>query len=195
MLQRFTKLIIWSGTLAAIILLAAWPSGVGAEETSIPPEARWTPTPPAPRSFDSRQLAEFLLTKGMISPQDMAALERSTEQSRVGELKKWSEKPLSSSHPIDSHQLTDLLLTKGMISPQDIAALERNAAEAKARELKNWSEKPLSSSHPIDSHQLADLLLTKGMISTQEMAALERGETPYQGGPASSHVLAPGVSR
>jgi hypothetical protein len=146
MLQRFTKLIIWSGTLAAIILLAAWPSGVGAEETSIPPEARWTPTPPAPRSFDSRQLAEFLLTKGMISPQDMAALERSTEQSRVGELKK-------------------------------------------------WSEKPLSSSHPIDSHQLADLLLTKGMISTQEMAALERGETASQGGPMSSHALAPGVSR
>jgi hypothetical protein len=141
MLQRFTKLIIWSGTLTAIILLAAWPSGVGADESSIPPETRWTPTPPARGSFDSRQLAEFLLTKGMISPQDMAALERSTEQSRVNELKKWSEKPPSSSHPIDSHQLADLLLTKGMISTQEMAALERGETASQGR--------------PMSSHALA----------------------------------------
>jgi hypothetical protein len=195
MLQRCTKLIIWAGTLTAIILLAAWPSGVGADESAIPPEARWTPTPPASSSFDSRQLAEFLLTRGMISPQDMAALEQSTEQSRVNELKKWSEKPPSSSHPIDSRRLAELLLSKGMVSTQEMAALERNATEAKARELKKWSEKPPSSSHPIDSHQFAELLLSKGMISTQEMAALERGETASQGGPMSSHALAPGVSR
>ena len=123
--QRLMTLTVWLGTLTAMVLLAAWPSGVGAEETTIPPEAHWTPTPPAPGSFDSRQLAEFLLTKEIISPQDMAALEQSTEQSRVRELKKWSEKPPPSLHPIDSHQLADLLLTKGMISTQEMVALER----------------------------------------------------------------------
>src|SRR5918912_1390322 len=106
--QPLVKLMIRLGVLTAIVLLAVWPSGVGAEETTIPPEAHWTPTPRVPGSFDSRQLAEFLLTKGMISPQDMASLEQSTAQSRVRELKKWSEKPPPSLHPIDSRQLADL---------------------------------------------------------------------------------------
>ena len=193
--QRFVKSTLWRGALMVIVLLAAWPSSVAADDTPIPPETHWTPTPPAPSSFDSRQLAEFLLSKGMISPQDMAALERSTEQSRVGELKRWSEKPPPSLHPVDNRQLTNLLLSKGMISPQDRATLERSAAEARARELKRWSEKPPPSLHPVDSHQLAELLRSKGMISTQEMAALERGETASQGGPTSSHARAPEVSR
>src|ERR671932_397619 len=80
--QRLMKLTAWLGTLTAIVLLAAWPSGLGAEETTIPPEAHWTPTPPAPGSFDSRQLAEFLLTKEMISTQEMVALERGEKASQ-----------------------------------------------------------------------------------------------------------------
>src|SRR5215813_2646867 len=78
--QRFVKLPLWLGALTAIVLLAAWPSGVGADETTIPPETHWTPTPPAPGSFDSRQLAEFLVARGMLSAQDMAELQQSTEQ-------------------------------------------------------------------------------------------------------------------
>ncbi len=193
--QRVVKLALWLGALTAIVLLAAWPSGVGADETMIPPETHWTPTPPAPGSFDSRQLAEFLVTRGMLSAQDMAELQQSTEQARVRELKKWSESPPPSLHPIDSHQLAELLLTKGIISPQDMAALERNAKEARVHEVKKWSESPPPSLHPIDSHQLAELLHRKGMVSTQEMAALERGETASQGEPTSSHARAPEVSR
>jgi hypothetical protein len=82
--QRFVKSILWLGALMVIVLLVAWPSGVGADDTPIPPETHWTPTPPAPSSFDSRQLAELLLSKGMISTQEMAALERGETASQGG---------------------------------------------------------------------------------------------------------------
>src|SRR5262249_2837195 len=193
--QRFVKLPLWLGALTAIVLLAAWPSGVGADETTIPPEAHWTPTPPAPSSFDSRQLAEFLVARGMLSAQDMAELQQSTEQARVRELKKWSESPPPSLHPIDSHQLAELLVTKGMMSPQDMAALERNAKEARGRELKKWAESPRPSCRPIDRHSLAELLRREVSISTQGLAGLARAEAASQGGPTSSHARVTEVSR
>jgi hypothetical protein len=43
--QRFVKSTLWRGALMVIVLLAAWPSGVGADDTPIPPETHWTPTP------------------------------------------------------------------------------------------------------------------------------------------------------
>jgi len=65
------------GALTAIALLAAWPAVVGAdEETVIPPEMNWTATPPASHYVDGGQLAQFLLKKGLITPQELALLER-----------------------------------------------------------------------------------------------------------------------
>jgi hypothetical protein len=140
--QRVVKLALWLGALTAIVLLAAWPSGVGADETMIPPETHWTPTPPAPGSFDSRQLAEFLVTRGMLSAQDMAELQQSTEQARVHEVKKWSESPPPSLHPIDSHQLAELLHRKGMVSTQEMAALERGETASQGEPTSSHARAP-----------------------------------------------------
>jgi hypothetical protein len=140
--QRVVKLALWLGALTAIVLLAAWPSGVGADETMIPPETHWTPTPLAPGSFDGRQLAELLLTKGIISPQDMAALERNAKEARVREVKKWSESPPPSLHPIDSHQLAELLHRKGMVSTQEMAALERGETASQGEPTSSHARAP-----------------------------------------------------
>lgn len=78
-MKRFKGLRTWMGAVTAIALLAAWPAMVGADEggeTVIPPEMNWTATPPASHYVDGGQLVEFLLKKGIISPQDLAMLER-----------------------------------------------------------------------------------------------------------------------
>lgn len=67
----------WMGAFTAIALFAAWPAFVGAQETVIPPEAQWTPTPPARQTVDPGRLAELLRAKGVITGQDYAQLTRS----------------------------------------------------------------------------------------------------------------------
>jgi hypothetical protein len=45
-----------------------------ADDQTIPPEANWTPTPPAEQTVDMVRLASLLVEKGMITPQEYAQL-------------------------------------------------------------------------------------------------------------------------
>jgi hypothetical protein len=58
----------------AMLAVLALPLLGWAEETPIPPEARWTPTPPARHDVDVGQLAQLLVAKGVISDQEYAQL-------------------------------------------------------------------------------------------------------------------------
>jgi hypothetical protein len=82
----------WMGALTAIALLAAWPALVRADETRIPPEANWTPTPPARRTVDPVQLAELLKEKGVLTDQDYAhlTLPRLSAPPRQGHGRVWT---------------------------------------------------------------------------------------------------------
>ena len=62
-------------TFAALALLAL-PVVAVAEDTGIPPQLHWTPTPPAQRTREAVgiALAEFLVKKGMITPQERSGL-------------------------------------------------------------------------------------------------------------------------
>jgi hypothetical protein len=52
----------------------AFPLMAGADETVIPPEASWTPTPPARSHIDNGQLAQLLREQGLISARDYSQL-------------------------------------------------------------------------------------------------------------------------
>jgi hypothetical protein len=58
----------------AALALLALPVMVRAEETVIPPEAHWTPIPPAQQTVNMAQLAQLLMQKGVITPQEYAQL-------------------------------------------------------------------------------------------------------------------------
>ncbi|MGH8065986.1 MAG: hypothetical protein ACRERE_12305 [Candidatus Entotheonellia bacterium] len=76
----------------AALALLALPVIVGAEETRIPPETNWTPTPPAQRTVDPAQLVELLREKGVITTQDYAQLTRPqlSAPSREGHARVWT---------------------------------------------------------------------------------------------------------
>ena len=57
-----------------VMALVSLPLVVGADETPIPPEANWTPTPPARPTVDLVQLVQLLVAKGVISDQEYAQL-------------------------------------------------------------------------------------------------------------------------
>ena len=69
---RMKRLLV---TFAALALLAL-PVVAGADDTSIPPQLNWTPTPPAQRTREAVgiALAEFLVKKGMLTPQEGSEL-------------------------------------------------------------------------------------------------------------------------
>jgi hypothetical protein len=73
----------------ALLLLPLW---VGADETTIPPEANWTPTPPARPIVDLVQLAQLLVAKGVISDQEYAQLiqPQSSSVMQVGQANAWT---------------------------------------------------------------------------------------------------------
>jgi hypothetical protein len=52
----------------------AMPLMAMADDQTIPPEANWTPTPPAQQTVDVVRLASLLVEKGMITPQEYAQL-------------------------------------------------------------------------------------------------------------------------
>jgi hypothetical protein len=62
------------GVLLLVMMLLSLPLVVGADETPIPPEANWTPTPPARPIVDLVQLVQLLMAKGVISDQEYAQL-------------------------------------------------------------------------------------------------------------------------
>jgi hypothetical protein len=73
----------------ALLLLPLW---VGADETTIPPEANWTPTPPARPTVDLVQLAQLLVAKGLISDQEYAQLiqPQSSSLPQPGQASAWT---------------------------------------------------------------------------------------------------------
>ena len=70
------------GVLLLVMMLLSLPLVVGADETPIPPEANWTPTPPARPIVDLVQLVQLLMAKGVISDQEYAQLTQPQSSSR-----------------------------------------------------------------------------------------------------------------
>lgn len=62
------------------LIVLAWlslPLAAAADQT-LPPEANWTPTPPAQIQVDAGQLMELLVRKGMLTPVDQSELTQSS---------------------------------------------------------------------------------------------------------------------
>jgi hypothetical protein len=72
-----------SGVILIVISLLLLPLWVGADETTIPPEMNWTPTPPARPAIDLVHLAQLLVAKGVISDQEYAQLIQSQSPSTM----------------------------------------------------------------------------------------------------------------
>ncbi len=62
------------GVVLLMMALLLLPLMVRADETVIPPELNWTPTPPPRPSVDVVQLVQLLVSKGVISDQEYAQL-------------------------------------------------------------------------------------------------------------------------
>jgi len=78
--------------ILAMLTVLALPLMGWADETVIPPEAAWTPTPPARPNIDLVQLVQLLAAKGVISDQEYAQLTRpsSAEPARLGQARVWT---------------------------------------------------------------------------------------------------------
>lgn len=63
------------------------------EETVIPPEANWTPTPPMPKTVNSARLTELLVEKGVLTPQEQAALQQRQSAMMAGQSQEQGSKP------------------------------------------------------------------------------------------------------
>jgi hypothetical protein len=63
-------------TMMAVLAALALPMAAGADDNPIPPEANWTPTPPARSMVDAAQLTDLLVEKGVLTPGDQAHLSR-----------------------------------------------------------------------------------------------------------------------
>jgi hypothetical protein len=63
-------------TMIMVIKCAALVMAVvaSADDQTIPPEAHWTPTPPARSTVDVNQLASVLVDTGMITPHEYTQL-------------------------------------------------------------------------------------------------------------------------
>lgn len=90
----------------ALVAVLALPLMVWADETVIPPEANWTPTPPARSSVDVNQLVSLLVEKGMITPQEYAQLTNPQSSSPSlrgnGRVRTWSDIDAYQRSPINS---------------------------------------------------------------------------------------------
>jgi hypothetical protein len=64
------------GSLILVIMCVALatPMMASAGDQTIPPEAHWTPTPPARLAVDVNQLASLLVDKGMLTPPESTQL-------------------------------------------------------------------------------------------------------------------------
>lgn len=68
--MRRTLILTMLMTCAAL----AMPVVATGDDQTIPPEALWTPTPPARSTVDVNQLVSLLVDKGMIAPQEYTRL-------------------------------------------------------------------------------------------------------------------------
>jgi hypothetical protein len=73
-----------------VLTLLTAPLVVWAEETVIPPEANWTPTPPARPTVDLVQLVQLLLAKGVITDQEYAQLIQPQSSSQPRHVRAWT---------------------------------------------------------------------------------------------------------
>jgi hypothetical protein len=64
--------------------LLALPVAVGGQPTVIPPEANWTPNPPARGTINPTRLTELLLKKGVLTAEEHAGLARPPRGTRPG---------------------------------------------------------------------------------------------------------------
>ena len=78
--------------ILGMLVVLALPLIVWADETVIPPEAQWTPTPPARQSVDLAQLAELLREKGVITDQEFVRLTHPqwSSPTRSGQARVWT---------------------------------------------------------------------------------------------------------
>ena len=60
--------------MSMMLALLAMPVMATADDQTIPPEAHWTPTPPAEQTVDTGRLASLLVEKGMITRQEYSQL-------------------------------------------------------------------------------------------------------------------------
>jgi hypothetical protein len=60
--------------MSMMFVLLAMPVMATADDQTIPPEANWTPTPPAEQTVDMGRLASLLVEKGMITRHEYAQL-------------------------------------------------------------------------------------------------------------------------
>jgi hypothetical protein len=60
-----------------VLTLLSLPLIAGADDQTIPPEANWTPTPPASPTVNARELVEVLVRKGLLAPIDQSQLTQS----------------------------------------------------------------------------------------------------------------------
>jgi hypothetical protein len=81
-------------TLMMLMMFAvlAMPMMAMADDQTIPPEANWTPTPPARQTVDVVRLASLLVEKGMISPQEYVQLThpQPSSPSQEGHARVWT---------------------------------------------------------------------------------------------------------
>ena len=78
--------------ILAMLTMLALPMMAVADDQPMPPEANWTPTPPAQQTVDVGQLASLLVEKGMISRQEYAQLThpQSATPAQQGQSRVWS---------------------------------------------------------------------------------------------------------
>jgi hypothetical protein len=90
----------------ATLALLALPVIVGAQETVIPPEANWTPTPPARQTVDLVPLVQLLRAKGVITNQEYAQLTQpwlsSPSRQGNGKVQTWDEIDAYKRSPVNS---------------------------------------------------------------------------------------------
>ena len=70
----------------------AMPVVATGDDQTIPPEAHWTPTPPARSTMDVNQLVSLLVDKGMITPREYIQLTspRVSTPSQHGRARAWT---------------------------------------------------------------------------------------------------------
>ncbi len=66
---------------------------IAGEETFIPREARWSPTPPAQTTIDTAGLTQLLVEKGVLTLQEQAAILQRQSAVTAGQSQEVSGKP------------------------------------------------------------------------------------------------------
>jgi hypothetical protein len=160
MLHHIRQLSTWLRILTIGGLLAVWAVGVGAQQTTL---------------SDCERLAQFLEEKGLLSAQDLAALNHRMEAMREQWVAHWSDKRVPPPAALTNERLAQFLEEKGLLSAQDLATLNHRVEATHEQWVTHWSDTRVPPSLTMTSEQLAEFLKEKGLLSTQDLASFERG--------------------